>query len=49
MIGGDIGTGASFAKAIVAFAERYADETGHDDAALLEAIQDGVVPAERGM
>jgi uncharacterized protein (DUF2252 family) len=49
MIAGYIGTGPSFAKAIVTFAEAYADQTERDYAALLEAIGDGVVPAERGI
>jgi hypothetical protein len=49
MIAGYIGTGPSFAKAIVTFAEAYADQTEREYAALLDAIGQGAVPAERGI
>jgi uncharacterized protein (DUF2252 family) len=48
-IAGYIGSGATFGKAMVAFADAYADQTEHDHARLVEAITDGVIPAEEGI
>lgn len=44
-----IGRGATFGKAMLAFADAYADQTEHDHARLVEAITDGVIPAEEGI
>jgi uncharacterized protein (DUF2252 family) len=48
-IAGYIGSGATFGKAMVAFADACADQTEHDHARLVEAITDGVIPAEEGI
>lgn len=45
MITGYIGSGGSFADAIVDFAERYADQTEKDHAALVAAISSGRLEA----
>jgi hypothetical protein len=49
IIAGYIGTGTSFRKAIVAFAEAYADKTERDHARLVGAIDDGLIPAQAGV
>ena len=49
MIAGYIGTGTSFGKAMLTFAEAYADQTERDHAVLVAAINDGLVPAEAGI
>lgn len=45
MITGYIGTGGSFANAIADFAERYADQTERDHAALAAAVKEGRLEA----
>lgn len=49
MISGYIGSGNSFGKAMLAFAEAYADQTDRDHALLVAAINDGLIPAEGGI
>ena len=49
MISGSIGSGHSFGKAMLAFAEAYADQTERDHALLVSASKDGAVPAEEGI
>ena len=49
MIAGYIGTGASFAKAVLAFAQAYADQTERDHALLVTVVNDGVIRAELGV
>jgi hypothetical protein len=49
MIAGYIGTGPSFAKAIVTFAEAYADQTEREYAALLDAIGTAWCPPSAGI
>jgi len=49
MIVGYIGTGTTFNKAMLAFAESYADQTERDHVRLLAAIADGEVPATMGV
>jgi uncharacterized protein (DUF2252 family) len=49
MIAGYIGSGATFGKAMLAFAEAYADQTERDHARLVAAINDGLIPAEAGI
>jgi uncharacterized protein (DUF2252 family) len=44
-----LGSGGSFDKAIAAFAELYADQSERDHAALVAAIDDGRIAAERGL
>jgi hypothetical protein len=43
-ISGYLGKGASFDKALTAFARRYADQNAADYAAVTQAIADGVLP-----
>jgi uncharacterized protein (DUF2252 family) len=45
-ISGYLGRGDSFERAIAAFAETYADQTGQDYAALVAAAQAGRIPVE---
>jgi Uncharacterized protein conserved in bacteria (DUF2252) len=47
-IGAYLGAGSSFDKAIVRFADAYADQNERDHAALVEAIDSGRIEAERG-
>jgi uncharacterized protein (DUF2252 family) len=49
MIAGYIGTGTTFQKAMVAFAQAYADQTERDHARLVGAIKDGVIAAQAGV
>jgi uncharacterized protein (DUF2252 family) len=49
MIAGYIGSGSTFGKAMVAFAEAYADQTERDHALLVAAVKDGLVPAAAGV
>jgi uncharacterized protein (DUF2252 family) len=49
MITGYIGTGGAFAEAIADFAERYADQTEKDHAALVAAVRSGRVEAVEGV
>jgi uncharacterized protein (DUF2252 family) len=44
-----LGSGSSFDGAIAEFAERYADQSERDHAALVAAIDDGRIAAERGV
>jgi uncharacterized protein (DUF2252 family) len=44
-----LGSGSSFDRAIAEFAERYADQSERDHAALVAAIDDGRIAAERGL
>ncbi len=44
-----VGTGNSFDRAVLAFAEAYADQNERDHAALVAAIADGRVPAVEGV
>jgi uncharacterized protein (DUF2252 family) len=45
-ISGYLGRGDSFERAIAAFAQTYADQTGQDHAALVAAVQAGRIPVE---
>ena len=45
-ISGYLGRGDSFERAIADFAEKYADQTGQDHAALVAAVQSGRIPVE---
>jgi Uncharacterized protein conserved in bacteria (DUF2252) len=45
-ISGYLGRGDRFERAIAAFAETYADQTGQDHAALVAAVQSGRIPVE---
>jgi uncharacterized protein (DUF2252 family) len=45
-ISGYLGRGESFERAIADFAEKYADQTGQDHAALVAAVQSGRIPVE---
>src|SRR5438270_5261521 len=45
-ISGYLGRGDSLECAIAAFAEKYADQTGQDHAALVAAVQSGRIPVE---
>jgi len=47
-IGGYLGSGDAFGRAIADFAVRYADQTERDHAALVEAVRAGRVAAEGG-
>ncbi|MET0144950.1 MAG: DUF2252 family protein [Ilumatobacteraceae bacterium] len=49
MIAGYISSGATFGKAMLAFAEAYADQTERDHAQIVAAITDGLIPAEEGI
>ena len=49
MISGYLGPGAEFDKAIVSFAERYADQNELDYAAMVEAVASGRIVAEDGV
>jgi uncharacterized protein (DUF2252 family) len=49
MIVGYIGGGTAFTKAMLAFAESYADQTERDHARLLAAVAEGQVPATMGV
>jgi hypothetical protein len=42
-----LGSGSAFDRAIAAFAEAYADQNERDHAALVEAVREGRVTAER--
>jgi hypothetical protein len=44
-IAGYIGTTEAFARALAEFAESYGDQTERDHAALVEAVQSGLVDA----
>jgi Uncharacterized protein conserved in bacteria (DUF2252) len=44
-----LGSGSSFDRAIAEFAELYADQSERDHAALVAAIDDGRIAAERGV
>jgi hypothetical protein len=46
---GCLGRGDTFGRAVVAFAQRYADQTEPDHAALVAAARAGRVPAETGV
>jgi uncharacterized protein (DUF2252 family) len=48
VIAGYLGTGDQFDRAIVSFADEYADQTHADHAALEQAVADGRVEAVRG-
>ncbi len=48
-ISGYLGSRDSFDRAIVEFAERYADQTERDHAALVEAIRSGRIEAREGI
>ncbi|MFJ9950317.1 DUF2252 domain-containing protein [Kitasatospora sp. NPDC091207] len=48
-IAGYLGASDSFAEAIADFAVRYTEQTAADHAALLTAIDDGVITAKRGI
>jgi uncharacterized protein (DUF2252 family) len=48
-ISGYLGKGNEFARALAHFATAYADQTDLDHAALLQAIDEGRVPAEAGV
>jgi len=48
-IGGYLGRGDAFDRAVAAFAVAYADQTERDFAALVAAARAGRVPAERGV
>jgi hypothetical protein len=43
-----LGPGTAFDRAIVTFAETYADQTERDHAALEQAVRDGRLAAEHG-
>jgi hypothetical protein len=45
---GYISSGGTFRKAMLAFADAYADQTRRDHARLVEAIKGGIIPAEEG-
>ncbi len=45
-ISGYLGRGDSFERAIADFAEKYADQTGQDHAALVAEVQSGRIPVE---
>ncbi|TMD62106.1 MAG: DUF2252 domain-containing protein, partial [Chloroflexi bacterium] len=45
-ISGYLGRGDNFERAIADFAEKYADQTGQDHAALVAAVQSGRIPVE---
>ena len=49
MIAGYIGSGSTFQKAMVAFADAYAARTEADHGLLVEAVKAGRVPAEMGV
>ena len=49
MIAGYIGNSDVFHRAMLAFADAYADQTERDHALLVAAIDDGLVPAEPGI
>jgi uncharacterized protein (DUF2252 family) len=49
MISGYLGSGAEFDKAIVTFAQHYADQNELDYAAMLEAVRSGRIEAESGI
>ncbi len=44
-----LGTGAAFDDAIVAFADRYADQNEQDHAAFVEAVKSGRIEATEGL
>ena len=48
-ISGYLGTGDAFDRALAAFADAYADQTERDHAALVEAVNEGRVPAQPGV
>jgi hypothetical protein len=47
-IGAYLGGGSSFDKALVRFADAYADQNERDHAALVDAIDSGRIEAEKG-
>ena len=49
MIRGYIGDDKTFDDIMVAYAERYADITRHDQAQLCEAIEDGAIEVVRDL
>jgi uncharacterized protein (DUF2252 family) len=48
-IGAYLGNGDAFDRAMVRFARAYADQNERDHEALVDAVRDGTVPAERGV
>ena len=48
-ISGYLGTSDRFDRALAAFADAYADQTERDHAALVEAVNDGRIPAQPGV
>ena len=48
-IGGYLGRGKAFARALADFAVAYADQTERDHLALMQALKSGRVPAEEGI
>jgi hypothetical protein len=48
-IGSYLGNGDAFDRAMVRFARAYADQNERDHEALVGAIRDGTLPAERGV
>lgn len=48
-IAGYTSSGGTLRKALLAFADAYADQTQRDHARLVEAIKDGVIPAKEGI
>jgi hypothetical protein len=48
-IGSYLGGGDAFDRAIARFAEAYADQNERDHVALVEAIDNGRIPAESGL
>jgi hypothetical protein len=49
MISGYMGRSDRVDKALSAFARRYADQTEADHAALVAAVDRGLIPVERGV
>jgi hypothetical protein len=49
MIAGYLGSSDRVDKALCKFARRYADQTEADHAALVAAVERGLLPVERGI
>jgi hypothetical protein len=49
MIAGYMGSSSRVDKALCTFAKRYADQTESDHAALVAAVERGLLPVERGV
>jgi hypothetical protein len=49
MISGYVGRGDNLDRALATFARRYADQTEADHAALVAAVERGLLPCERGV